>query len=91
MIRSINIEPVLNGFVVKVGCQIVVFKSIHDMVDHICNYYANPEDYEEQFIKECTVNDMLNPRGGACIERERQDRNYEDGSVSTPTPTNLRR
>lgn len=50
MIRSITIEPVLNGFALQVGCQKVVFNSVKEMASEIQRYYTNPEDTEKRYI-----------------------------------------
>ena len=50
MIREINIKPVLNGFICKVGCQTVVFTSVKDLVRGIEEYYNHPEETEQRFV-----------------------------------------
>lgn len=72
MVRAITIEPVLNGFVCRVGCQTVVVKSVDELTIHIHNYYSKPDEYEARFIKENTVNKMMElPIGPVCCEEER--------------------
>lgn len=48
--KEIHIKPVLNGFIVKVGCQELVF---HD-IDHLCGelkrYQANPDMVEKEYL-----------------------------------------
>lgn len=50
--RELHITPVLNGFVVKVGCQTVVFRSRLELAEAITGYYANPGEFEARFIKD---------------------------------------
>ena len=52
MTRIIAIKTVLNGFVVKVGCQTVVFTSRADLVNHIDQYLKteDPYQYEKTFL-----------------------------------------
>lgn len=51
MTREITITPVLNGFVVQVGCQRVVFDSVKDMTSQIKRYYKNPDQIEKEFVE----------------------------------------
>jgi len=59
----ITISPTLNGFVVSVGCQCVVFDSVGKLACAIAEYYQNPEATEKKFIKERVNNTMDNPVG----------------------------
>jgi hypothetical protein len=61
MVRSINIVPVLNGFVVQVGCQTVAFNSVGSLACAIAEYYQNPEATEKKFVKERVNNTMDSP------------------------------
>ena len=49
--KSIIITPVLNGFLVKVGCQEVVFTSLDKMTTEIYAYYTDPEAVEKAYVK----------------------------------------
>ena len=51
MTRPITIEPVLNGFVVQVGCQRVVFNNINELCDNLRAYYRDPRTMEKAFIE----------------------------------------
>ena len=54
--KDIKIYPVLNGFVVKVGCQKIVFTSLAELTKELKRYYGakNPseidKDWEENSI-----------------------------------------
>ena len=52
MVRTIGIKTVLNGFVVKVGCQTVVFTTRADLINHLDQYLKteNPYQFEETFL-----------------------------------------
>ena len=52
MARTIAIKTVLNGFVVKVGCQTVVFTSCADLINHLEQYLKteNLYQFEETFL-----------------------------------------
>ncbi len=49
MIRDIYIRPVLNGFLIKVGCQYVVFDDRDKMVDNLMRYLLDPERVEKEW------------------------------------------
>lgn len=42
MLRQINIRPVLNGFVVQVGCQELAYSSITRLTDDLHRYLSDP-------------------------------------------------
>lgn len=46
MMRDIIIKPALNGFVVRVGCQRLVFKDLLSMLTQIEQYYKDPVPVE---------------------------------------------
>ena len=49
MIRPITITAVMNGFVVTVGCQTVVFNDVQTLCGQLANYLTHPEQTEQQF------------------------------------------
>ena len=57
MTREVLIRPVLNGFVIDVGCQRVVFTNKQAMLIQLSEYYDKPEEVEKRFIAEA-VNKM---------------------------------
>ena len=58
--REIFIVPVLNGFVVHVGCQKVIVHSAEQLGASVTAYYKNPAQTEVAYVKD-KVNDMLDP------------------------------
>jgi len=50
-IKKITIRPVLNGFVVTVGCQEVVFMEIETLVKELIRYHKNPRAVEEEYLQ----------------------------------------
>lgn len=56
-IREIAISPALNGYIVKVGCQRLVFETSDRMVSELSNYLNDPEATEDEYIKNA-VNPM---------------------------------
>ncbi len=58
--RSVNIEPVLNGFIVRCGCQTVVFESREKLGSELMRYMADPTGMEIDYVK-----NALNPMQAA--------------------------
>ena len=56
MIRPIAITAVLNGYIVSVGCQQVVFNNTETLITELRVYLADPEDTEKRY------NDLPNAR-----------------------------
>ena len=49
VMRSIRVNPVLNGFVVEVGCQTLVFNKIEDVAENLVAYQKDPDGMEKKF------------------------------------------
>ena len=49
VMREVIIRPVMNGFVVQVGCQQLVFTDIDDVARSLVAYQQNPEAIEKDF------------------------------------------
>ena len=49
MIENVSIRPVLNGWIVKVGCQKVVFTTMDTMLENLERYLTDPVATEKQF------------------------------------------
>lgn len=58
MPRDIIITPVLNGFILRVGCQQIVLKTPDELGNEIARYYKDPNKVEMQYIKEKVNNTM---------------------------------
>lgn len=69
--RNIRIVPVLNGFIVEVGCQTLVFNRIEDVAEKLVAYQKNPEAVEKLFIENSVNNTMSNQPMVAEPERYR--------------------
>lgn len=48
--RQFSVTPVLNGFIVAIGCQTVVFESNSALLDAIRDYLHDPEGTERSFL-----------------------------------------
>ncbi len=56
--RTLTIMPVLNGFVVKVDCQTVVFESRKALLSALTRYYDDPTGVEKEYLA-ARVNDTM--------------------------------
>lgn len=52
MLREIRITPVLNGWIVRIGCQKVVFDDLAKMTKEIGEYFVNPDRAEKRYRAE---------------------------------------
>lgn len=95
--REITIRSVLNGFIVRVGCQELVFTSMETITKELIRYQADPGAVEKEYL-EHAVNKMKVPAGsggyGTPIREEEgiKDRQQETCLGTIPTGLNsLRR
>lgn len=51
MFRTITIDAVLNGFVIKAGCQTLVFNTAEELLRELDAYIKNLQETEELFLK----------------------------------------
>jgi len=59
MTRKITIHPVLNGFVVGVGCQTVCFNTMEELCSQLMAYSKSvPDGYEKGFISGAVNKDL---------------------------------
>lgn len=49
-IRQISIQPALNGYMVHVGSQTVVFTSAEEMCSELLRYYKDPISVEKEYV-----------------------------------------
>lgn len=73
MLRDIKIRSVLNGWVVEVGCQTVVFNDLDTMLDGMREYFLHPDEMERYYLENSINSGKLSPR----VERDES----EDDSV----------
>jgi len=66
MTREITICPVLNGYVVRVGCQQVVFDDRTKLLLELDAYLKNPEETEKRYIGNA-LNKMPGPETAPCV------------------------
>ena len=69
--RDITIKPALNGYVVRLGCQRVVFNNRETMLRALNDYLDAPDEIEEQYMRNSMNSKQLgflrdNERACAC-------------------------
>lgn len=60
VMREVKVIPVLNGFIVSVGCQTLIFNRIEDVAEKLIAYQKNPEAVEKLFIENSVNSTMSN-------------------------------
>lgn len=63
MIRNISIRPVLNGFVVTVGCQELAYSDRNKMLLDLTNYLIAPELTEKRILEQEGINASTTMQG----------------------------
>lgn len=48
--RPVGINPVLNGWTVRIGCQTVVFTDADKLCSELARYIDNPEEVEKDYL-----------------------------------------
>jgi hypothetical protein len=69
VMREVRITPVLNGFIVHVGCQTMVFADIQEVADRLVDYQKAPDTYENMMI-ENAVNKTMEVPAPEPVSRE---------------------
>lgn len=54
--RAISINPVLNGFIVTVGCQSLAYTSIDKLLLDLGKYLRDPEATEKEIVEKEGIN-----------------------------------
>ncbi len=68
--REVRIEPVLNGWIVRVGCASVVAMSKEAMLSEIGRYIDDPEAVEKEYAANAVNQGTYQPDGGAVPQSE---------------------
>ena len=73
--RSIEINAALNGYIVRVGCQTVVFEDRKRMLENLDGYLTSPTSFEKTFRANAmhTSNDIE-----PCVQPEPRFRNVAE-------------
>ena len=62
MMRQITINKALNGFIVNVGCQTLVFEDYERLLVELRRYFISPEVTEKEYLEKYGVNlDLVGP------------------------------
>lgn len=78
MIRPFTVTPVLNGYLVSIGCQNLAFTSKAMLTDTIKAYLDDPEAVEKDFIESGINSKHLIPRR---ISVRSEERTQDAGEV----------
>lgn len=62
--HTISISPALNGFIVHVGCQTLVYQTAGELVSELNNYLHNPKETQKRVLREAINRDHLMPGYG---------------------------
>jgi len=86
MLREVHIRPVLNGFIVDVGCQTLVFPTVKKLVKALEAYYTTDDpDRMEKLWLDNSVNShklgpmavpprgLVPPSGGSSVSIQERD------------------
>ena len=83
--RDIRISRVMNGFMVKVGCQTLVFQTQSELLRELDQYLAKPEETEKRFVTQFGL------AGGELPVGQSSECNYEPPTVPPPIPWTVER
>lgn len=79
MIRNVEISSILNGFIVRVGCQALAYTSIDELLLDLGSYLRNPEETEKRIIETKGINRVHTMR----TEEVSNDRDVRDTAAPT--------
>lgn len=88
--RTVTIQPVLNGFIVQVGCQTLVYQNIEFLARDLVEYQKDPERVEVLF-RRAAINKTLERPGEpvrAGLLNQRQPEPLPDQPANCFTPAN---
>jgi hypothetical protein len=60
VLRPFEVQPVLNGYIVRIGCKTLIFASIEALVSTIDKYLREPDAVEENYLKN-SINSKYQP------------------------------
>ena len=87
MIRDIKIKPVLNGFIVDIGCQELVFNRLTGMIKSLEEYYGadEPDKVEKKWLGKSINSGKL---GGENAARAAPTSLYITADLDAGSPSN---
>lgn len=59
--RQISIEKKMNGYVVNVGCQSLVFESKEKLLVELARYLNDPQGVEKEYVEKFGLADTIGP------------------------------
>ena len=81
---NITIEGVLNGFIVKVGCQTLVFNDIEKVASELVRYQKDPAGVEKEYVSNA-MNKPPTPTARQIPESPPRPMQYTDWAPGTST------
>ncbi len=79
MIRAFEVRPVLNGYIVSIGCQTLVFNDRRNMVNLMDDYLKNPDEIEAAILKNaCNAKHLKPDQPTECDAPPPQPEHYRD-------------
>lgn len=87
--RNITIKPVLNGYLVTVGCQDLAYTSREKLIADLTSYLNSPEETEKRILTQEGINKdhTMGRTGPECEPRAILHNSRSDGvAAQAPTP-----
>ncbi len=91
MIRSIKIEAVLNGFIVYIGCQTLVFDSAAVLADELERYLKNPMEVEKEYLNKSVNAKHTTPEAISLVPEDNPRPTLRNDYPSTESATGIER
>ncbi len=85
--KEVRIEPVLNGWVVRIGCATMVALSKEGMLSEIGRYIDDPKGVEKEYATNAVNQGTYSPDGGAVPQSEPPSQVPNEGSEPRPDTT----
>lgn len=82
--HNITIHHAVNGLIVKVGCQTLVFNSTHDFIKELSNYLRDPKETTESWEEAYPALKEANRRPLAIAP----PRDHDSSAVEVPSVAN---
>ena len=82
--RDVTIKPALNGYVVRLGCQRVVFTDRAQMLRALDDYLENPREVERMYlVNSCNSKQLGFADNAATAGQDTCDRSYPEPVTSS--------
>jgi hypothetical protein len=85
--RGVSIDAVLNGYIVKVGCQTLVFQSRGELLVELAAYLENPGEVEKRYLTKYPTPSLRELAGVSPMEAAERDMRAQVENMATAIPT----